>query len=349
MALVVLDSTLVLDLAIPMQAFGKAVFTELGGRANPPYDVVLCGEVPTTRGAELGPSFGELAPVEEIATADTVVIPGLQDPLTAQDPAVLQAVGDAARSGSRMISLCAGAFVLGQAGLLDGRRVTTHWLLADAFRAAFPRTELVEDAIYVDDGQFLSSGGILAAADLCLHVLRSDLGAAYSYGVARLLIRTPEDVSPARTAGPAPVLGSGDALASLLDWLAEHLHEHLDLQRIAERAHLSTRTLLRHFRAHTGSTPKEWIIRRRVEAARALLEETDLTVSQVAHNTGFGSAETMRRAFAVRVGVSPRDYRSATRARSWSIPRLHHAPSPVTTAEADADHETDTQHDQEGV
>src|ERR1700754_538127 len=157
-ALVVLDSTLVLDLAIPMQAFGNAAFTELRGQAKPPYDVVLCGEVSTTRGTELGPALGELAPVEAIAAADTVVIPGLQDPLTAQHPTVLQAVGEAARSGSRMISLCAGAFVLGQAGLLNGRRVTTHWLLADAFRAAFPHTELVEDAVHVDDGQVLSSG-----------------------------------------------------------------------------------------------------------------------------------------------------------------------------------------------
>ncbi|MFD1521843.1 GlxA family transcriptional regulator [Pseudonocardia yunnanensis] len=325
-----------------MQAFGKATFTELRGQANPPYDVVLCGDVSTTGSAELGSGVGDLAPVEEIVTADTVVIPGLQDPLTAQNPAVLQAVGDAARSGSRMISLCAGAFVLGQAGLLDGRRVTTHWLLADAFRAAFPRTELVEDAVYVDDGDILSSGDMPAAVDLCLHVLRSDLGAAYSYGVARLLIRTPEDRYPARSACPSPVAKSDDSLASLLDWLTEHLHEHLDLQRIAERAHLSTRTLLRHFRAHTGLTPHAWIIQRRVEAARSLLEETDLSVLQVADNTGFGSAETMRRAFAVRVGVSPRDYRSVTR-------RLHHAPSTVSTADAGAHHGTGARPDHGSV
>jgi len=136
---------------------------------------------------------------------------------------------------------------------------------------------------------------------------------------------------------------------SLLDWLTEHLHEHLDLQHIAERAHLSTRTLLRHFRAHTGSTPNEWIIQRRVKAAQSLLEETDLTVLQVAHNTGFGSAETMRRAFAVRVGVSPRDYRNVSRDRSWSVRRLHHAPVPVSTADADAHHETGTRPEQGDV
>jgi AraC-like DNA-binding protein len=176
----------------------------------------------------------------------------------------------------------------------------------------------VENAIHVDYGQILSSGGMLAAADLCLHVLRTDLGLAYSDAVARLLIRAPDVASSARRAGRSPAPRPGGSLAPLLDWLTEHLHEDLDLRRVAARADLSTRTLMRHFRAQTGLTLKEWITRRRVEAARSLLEGTDLPVLQVAHTTGFGSAETMRRVFAVRLGISPRDYRSAARDRSWS-------------------------------
>src|ERR1700754_4005683 len=157
-AVVVLRGTLALGLAMAVQAFDAATFTQLGRRGRPPYEVVLCGEVPTISSATLGFALDGLAPVKTITTADTVLVPGIQDPLEAQHPTVLQAVAEAARSGSRMISLCSGAFVLGQAGLLNGRRVTTHWLLADAFRAAFPHTELVEDAVHVDDGQVLSSG-----------------------------------------------------------------------------------------------------------------------------------------------------------------------------------------------
>jgi AraC family transcriptional activator FtrA len=200
----------------------------------------------------------------------------------------------------------------------------------------------VENAIHVDYGQILSSGGMLAAADLCLHVLRTDLGLAYSDAVARLLIRAPDVASSARRAGRSPAPRQGGSLAPLLDWLTEHLHEDLDLRRVAARADLSTRTLMRHFRAQTGLTLKEWITRRRVEAARSLLEGTDLPVLQVAHTTGFGSAETMRRVFAVRLGISPRDYRSAARDRSWSsrAPRTGRGPAAVGTADVGTQHGT---------
>jgi AraC family transcriptional activator FtrA len=317
-ALVVLESTFALDLAIPVQTFGRAVFTKLRGEATPPYEVMLCGVGSITPDGPLGFTVGELAPVEAIASADTVVVPGLEDPLTAQHPRVLHALAEAGNAGARMISLCAGAFVLGQAGLLAGRRVTTHWALTDAFRATFPEAELEEHVAYVDDGQILSSGGMLAATDLCLHVLRDDLGSGYAEGVARLLIHNPDYGSARPRADPLLAPRPEGSLTPVLAWLAEHLHEHLDLQRIADHAHLSKRTLVRHFRAQTGLSPNEWVARQRLEAARSLLENTDLTVLQVAHSTGFGSTENMRRAFTYRLGVSPRDYRGVVQDRTWS-------------------------------
>jgi len=209
--------------------------------------------------------------------------------------------------------------VLGQAGVLDGRRVTTHWALAEEFRSAFPRAILEEQALYVDDGQILSSGGMLASADLCLYVLGQDHGQAYANDVSRILISPPhrsggqgQYVKPATR----PTLG---ALAAVQTWVMENLAEPLTLRQVAAQAHMSPRTLERRFRAETGDSLVSWITRRRVELARALLEETDLTVMQVAHGAGFGSAESLRRHFLAHTGTSPRTYRSTFRGPRPSV------------------------------
>ncbi|WP_433286176.1 GlxA family transcriptional regulator [Pseudonocardia sp. CA-142604] len=263
------------------------------------------------------------------------MVPTLGDPLTAQCPKVLEAVAEAGETGARMISLCTGAFVLGQAGLLDGRRVATHWSWTTACRAAFPRAELEENTGFVDDGQILSSACMPATTELCLHVLSVDLGRAYAEAVARLLIHKSGDASLEQQARAVPVprqtpvpRTTNGSLGPLLRWLTEHLHEPLDVERIADRAHLSARTLTRHFRTQTGTTPTEWILRQRIEAARSLLEDTDLTVLQVARRAGFGTAETMRRAFTRRLGISPRDYRIAIRGHSG----FDHTPHPGASA-----------------
>ena len=197
-AMIVLGGTFVLDLAVAVQAFGRrpSVFAKIRDEAEAPYDVGVCGEALTP--TSLGFTIADLKPIEWIKGADTVVVPGLEAPWKPQDPAVLEAIADAAADGARMVSLCAGAFVLGQAGVLDGRTVTTHWALADEFRAAFPRANLVEHAMYVDDGQILSSGGMLASADLCLYVLSQDHGQSYANDVSRVLISPPH-----RTGGQA--------------------------------------------------------------------------------------------------------------------------------------------------
>jgi AraC family transcriptional activator FtrA len=313
-AIVVLPGTFVLDLAVAAQAFGRrpSVFAKIRDETEPPYDVMVCGasKVDTS----LGFSLGDLNPIEQIAEADTVVVPGLEAPWAPQDPDTLAALGQAAAAGKRLVSLCAGAFVLGQAGVLDGRRVTTHWALAEEFRAAFPETELDEQAMYIDDGQVLSSGGMLASADLCLHILRQDHGQSYANDVSRVLISPPHRVGGQAQFAKSVVRPASGPLGPVFEWLLANLAEPLAVEAVAARAHMSTRTLERRFRAETGESLQRWISRQRVERARELLEASPLTVTEIAHRTGFASSESLRRHFTVHAGASPRAYRAAFRA-----------------------------------
>lgn len=311
--MIVLDGTFVLDLAVAVQAFGQrpSVFSKIRDEPEAPYEVGVCGQALTP--TSLGFTIADLKPIEWIRGADTVVVPGLEAPWAPQDPAVLEAIASAADDGARMVSLCAGAFILGQAGVLDGRTVTTHWALAEEFRAAFPLVNLVEHAMYVDDGQVLSSGGMLASADLCLYVLRQDQGQSYANDVSRVLISPPHRAGgQAQYAKPAPRPRSGE-LAPVMEWLDQHITESLTLRDVAAHAHMSERTLERRFRAETGESLAGWIARRRVERARALLEDSELTVSGVAHAVGFGSTEAMRRHFVAQTGTTPRSYRETFR------------------------------------
>ncbi|NYJ03490.1 transcriptional regulator GlxA family with amidase domain [Nocardioides thalensis] len=313
-AIVALPGTFVLDLAVAAQAFGRrpSVFTKIRDEARAPYDVVVCS--PAEVETSLGFTIGDVAPVSEILTADTVVVPGLEAPWAPQHPDVLAAIKQAAADGKRMVSLCAGAFVLGQAGVLDGRRVTTHWALADEFREAFPAVLLDEHAMYVDDGQVLSAGGMLASTDLCLHILRSDHGQSYANDVSRVLISPPHRVGGQAQYAREPQVRATGPLEPVMAWVLDNLPEPLSLERVARQAHLSPRTLERRFRAETGESLQSWIARQRVARARALLEDSALTVTEVAHATGFGSSESMRRHFRAQVGTSPQAYRAAFRA-----------------------------------
>jgi transcriptional regulator GlxA family with amidase domain len=311
--MIVLGGTFVLDLAVAVQAFGRrpSVFSKIRDEPEAPYEIGVCGQPSTP--TSLGFTIADLKPVGWITGADTVIVPGLEAPWTPQDPAVLAAVAQAADDGARLVSLCAGAFVLGQAGVLDGRRVTTHWALADEFRAAFPRARLLEHAMYVDDGQILSSGGMLASADLCLYVLRQDHGQSYANDVSRVLISPPHRTGGQAQYAKAPPRPVAGPLSPVLEWLAEHIGEPLTLEEVAARAHMSPRTLQRRFRVETGDSLAGWIARRRVERARVLLEDSELSVTQVAHAAGFGSTEAMRRHFLTHTGTNPRSYRDTFR------------------------------------
>jgi transcriptional regulator GlxA family with amidase domain len=314
-AMIVLAGSFVLDLAVAVQAFGRrpSVFAKIRDEPQALYEIGVCGRALTQ--TSLGFAIADLKPVEWIKGADTVVVPGLEAPWAPQDPEVLDAIARAAQDGARLVSLCAGAFVLGQAGVLDDRRVTTHWALADEFRVAFPRAHLVEHAMFVDDGQILSSGGMLASADLCLYLLSQDHGQAYANDVSRVLISPPHRTGGQAQYAKAAPPPSGP-LSPILDWINEHLAEPMSLEQIALQAHMSPRTLERRFRTETGDSLAGWIARCRVEQARALLERTELSVTQVAHSAGFGSTESLRRHFLTQTGTTPRSYRDTFRGKS---------------------------------
>jgi AraC family transcriptional regulator, transcriptional activator FtrA len=313
-AIVVLDGTLALDIAVAIQAFGPrpSGFRYIRDEAESPYEVVLCGSA-TGEQRSAGFSMLDVAALDELPQAGTVLVPGVDEPERPRDPLVLAAIAEAARRGARLVSLCAGAFVLGQAGVLAGRRVTTHWALADDFRRMFPDVEVLDDELFVDDGQVLTSGGMLAAADLCLHIIRGDLGQSYANDISRLLV-----YPPSRPGGQTQYMkrrsrAVDGSLGPLMSWMLENLDEQLSLHAIAQRANLSMRTLSRRFEAETGGGVLEWIATRRIEHARALLEDTDMSVTDIAFATGFGSLATFRRQFARLSGTTPREYRRTFR------------------------------------
>ncbi|AUY52293.1 helix-turn-helix domain-containing protein [Streptomyces sp. CB01881] len=292
------------DLSIPEIVFGAA---ELDGQ--PAYEVTVCtmepGPVAATGSLQVVVPHG----LEALERADTVMVTGSGARAEA-DERVLTALRSAADKGARVASMCAGAFVLAQAGLLDGRRATTYWVQAGALGHRFPAVR-VQPALFVEDGPVLTSAGLTAGIDLCLHMVRSDHGAAVANAVARLAV-----VSAARDGGQAPYLpapvaaADGTSLAATRAWAQERLHEPLTLAALAAHAGVSVRTLNRRFLAEAGTTPLQWLLAQRVERARELLESTDHPVDLIADRTGFGTPDSLRRHLLQRVGMTPRAYRA---------------------------------------
>lgn len=286
------------------------------------YDLRVCAEhrgrpVRTTVGVDLHAPHG----LDVLAAADMVIVPMCAKPPDAEaqpvrerrprdtSPAVLEALQTAHANGARIVSYCSGAFALAEAGLLDGRRATTHWMYLNAFRSSFPRVDVVPDVLYVDDGAVMTSAGSAAAIDLSLQIVRDDHGADVADIVARRMV-----VPPHREGGQAqytsqPDRPEGEAFAGILDWIVERLDEPLDVAAMADRAAMSPRTFARRFRQAAGMTPHQWLTAQRVNRARALLETTDLTVDAVAARSGLGSAANLRARFQDACGVSPTNYR----------------------------------------
>ncbi len=317
-AVLALDGVVAFDLAVPGQVFG----TSTTDRDVPLYETRVCGlpggaATSATGGRmRVEPPFG----LDALATADTIVVPGHDQPYdhpAEHPPEVLDALRDAAERGTRIASICVGAFVLAAAGLLDGRRATTHWMYAHRLARLHPRVEVDASVLYVDDGQVLTSAGVAAGIDLCLHVVRRDHGAATAARTARRIIMPPQ-----RDGGQAQFIRHEDppdgdtALQPTLAWLEANLNRPLTLDDIARHASVSVRTLTRRFREQAGTTPQRWLSRARVHRAQQLLESTDLPVERVAAESGFGSPVTLRAHFARRVGASPQSYRAAFRARA---------------------------------
>jgi transcriptional regulator GlxA family with amidase domain len=253
-----------------------------------------------------------------IRRADTLVIPSPagRGPLF-EHGLLSDDVGEALalrRRGTRIVSICIASFVLAAAGLLDGRRATTHWQRADAFRRLFPRVELDPDVLFVDDGDILTSAGVAAGIDLCLHVVRSDHGSDVAQRVARQCI-----VPPWRDGGQSqfvergvPLVGAASTAATRA-WALDRVNEPLTLSQLAQHAHMSVRTFTRRFREEVGTSAHRWLLHQRVDAVRQLLESTDLSVEQVAAQAGFGTATSMRQHLRAAIGVSPTAYRRTFR------------------------------------
>jgi transcriptional regulator GlxA family with amidase domain len=293
------------DLAIPCEAFGYVV---VPGVAEP-YTVRVCGE---SREVKAGAYDLRVTwDLQQLAHAATIIVPGIRQPTMPISEDIVTALQTAARRGARIASICTGAFVLAAAGLLDGKRATTHWRAARELAELHPRVVVDPNVLFVDTGQILTSAGAAAGIDLCLHMIRRDYGAAAAASAARLAIVPLErDGGQAQYIEHEPAAGN-TALEPVLQWMETQLQRGLTLGEIAAHARTSTRTLSRRFKQQLGTTPLAWMLRARVRRAQALLESTSHNVEEVATHVGFESAATMRLHFHRIVGVSPTAYRRA--------------------------------------
>jgi transcriptional regulator GlxA family with amidase domain len=321
---VAVQGCLLLDVAIPVHVFGY--------EGQDRYRLTLAGCQPGPVRSATGMVLHAQAGLEALRVADTIVVPGYHDVSKPPPEPLLGGLRAAAARGTRLISICTGAFALAWAGLLDGRPATTHWRKAAQLAARFPAVSVDPGVLYVDDGDILTSAGAAAGLDLCLHVMRQDHGAAVAASIARLTV-----VAPHRDGGQAQFIerpvadpdGDG-SLSATRAWALEHLHQRLDLASLAGHACVSPRTFCRRFRAETGTTPLQWLLGQRVARALQLLEHTDLAVGAVADACGFADAAALRRHLARATGITPAAYRRAFRPRpaaAVNIPALTCPPS----------------------
>ncbi|MHA6764319.1 helix-turn-helix domain-containing protein [Streptacidiphilus sp. PAMC 29251] len=305
-AAVLIDQTAPFEFGVVCEVFG----IDRTDDGVPPFDFRVCGERPgeplrLSVGAQIIPEHG----LDALLDADLVAVPAST---IREDypPVLLDAVRAASARGATILSVCSGAFLLGAAGLLDGRRCTTHWRHAEEFARRFPAAKLDPDVLFVDDGDIVSSAGTAAGIDACLHLVRRELGSGPATAIARRMVVPPQRDGGQRQyiAVPMPERDA-DSLEPLLVWMLETLDTEHTVASLAGRARLSTRTLARRFAAETGTTPQRWLATQRVARARQLLEESALGVDEIARVCGFGTAALLRHHFRRAVGVTPMDYR----------------------------------------
>lgn len=300
-----------LDVAGPAQVFTAANEQAAKAHAPAPYLVRVVAPDGAQIRATSGLAFATEPLPDPTEPLDTLIVAGGQGVMRAAEDADLVAwLRTRAGAARRTASVCTGAFLLAAAGLLDGRRATTHWEYCDLLSRRRPRVIVEPDPIFVHDGPVWSSAGVTAGIDLSLALVEEDLGRTIALGVARhLVVFLKRPGGQAQFSATLSLQSADDRFADLHGWLAEHLAEDLSLARLATQAAMSERTFLRHYREATGATPARAVERLRVEAARQLLTETRLPVKRIAVRCGFGSEETMRRSFVRLQGVSPQDYR----------------------------------------
>ena len=303
-----------------MTAFETGIVTEVFGLVWPDigvdwYELTICTEnrqpVRMIGGATLHSPYG----LDELSEAGTVIVPSVADVTDEPSPELVAALRRAHRRGARVVSICSGAFALAAAGLLDGRRATTHWRYADALRRRYPGTEVDPTPLYVDGGDVLTSAGCAAGLDLCLHIVRTDFGAAVANAVARRLV-----VQPHREGGQAQYIEAAvqpdaddDRVAASMAWARKHLTDPITVEVLATHANMSARTYLRHFRRCAGTSPIRWLITQRVQASLPLLETTTMPIERIASAVGFDAPVTFRHHFQATMHTSPSAYRRTFR------------------------------------
>lgn len=317
---IVLPSWDLYELSIPCTVFGKAQ----SDLADPWYELMLCGtgegerpkdaDAAAGTGLVLRTGYG----LDDLVGADTVIVPSVPDAcVEAGKPlpeALILALRRACDAGARMVSLCTGAFALAEAGLLDGRRATAHWQHTAQLAERYPKVRVDDSVLYVDDGDVLTSAGLTAGLDLCLHLVRRDLGAHVANQLARRMV-----VPAHRPGGQAQFIDlsvpatDDDALAPVLDWARSQLDQPLTVRDLARQAAMSPRTFHRRLQEATGTTPLQWLLTQRLGRAQSLLESTDLPIEKIGELSGLGTANNLRHHFLRHIGVSPSEYRRAWR------------------------------------
>jgi len=313
-AIVIYDGFAPFELGVACEVFGDDRWVAPG---DPWYRLFICGDRSAPVTADGGLQVLVPHGLETLSRVDTVIVTPTYRPREVSQ-SVFEALRTAHTRGCRILSLCSGAFVLAEAGLLDGRRAATHWTECDELARLYPEVLVDSGVLYVDEGDILTSAGSAAGIDLCLHVVRQDYGSEVATQLARQLV-----VPPQRDGGqaqfiekPLPVLDSSNLFADTLVWLQEHLDEPLAVEDLAARSAMSPRTFARQFLAATGTTPYQWLLRQRVQLAQRLLEVSPLSIEAVAEKSGFCTAGNLRKHFSRMVRTSPQAYRNAFQDRS---------------------------------
>ena len=306
-SVLVLDNLAVFEFGVICEVFG----IDRSNDGVPNFDFKVCGPTPgrplsTSVGAQLVPEHG----LDDLLGADLVAVPAIAGAPESYLPEALDALRAAAAAGSTILTVCSGAFVASAAGLLDGRRCTTHWMHADELARLYPSAIVDRNVLFVDDGDLITSAGTAAGIDACLHLVRRELGSAVTNIIARRMVVPPQRDGGQRQYIEQPIPARcSEGFAPQLDWILANLDKPHTVARLAHRANMSARTFARRFVEETGTTPMQWVTDQRVLYARRLLEETDLDVDRIAERVGFGNATLLRHHFRRMVGVTPSDYR----------------------------------------
>jgi len=304
-AVLLADQTAVFEFGVVHEVFG----IDRTAQGVPNFDFRVCTEHPE-RPVDLlgGLSLNVQHGLDGLDGADLVAVPATL--MREFSPTLLEALRQAHDAGAVILSVCSGAFMLGAAGLLEGRACAAHWMNTDELAAAYPKAAIDRDVLFVDEGDVITSAGTAAGIDACLHLVRRELGAAVATTIARRMVVPPQRDGGQRQFVETPIPAcSTDSLRAVLAWMVEHLDEDQSVTVLAQRAAMSERTFARRFVAETGTTPAKWLVLQRVHRARELLEGSDLGIDQVAARSGFGSAALLRHHFQRQVGVPPSDYR----------------------------------------